>query len=492
VYVKTKNGVIAGIEMDNYRVFLGIPYAEPPVGLNRWKAPQPKLPWFPNILNATEFSLSCPQPTCERIGDQCSMSEDCLYLNVWAPTESVVSNASVPVMVFFFGGGFEEGSTRFPVFVGDWFANTSSLVVVTFNYRVGALGWLVCGSFEGNFGLQDQRLVLQWVQENIQAFGGNPSMVTAFGQSAGAASIATHMTSPKSQGLFHRAIMESNPLSMQFRSLSTSKTLGDIFAYWIGCSTDDQACFRSKTWQEVLAAQANTYYIPYTYILDELPWQPTLDDNEVIGQPLQLMAAGKVANISVVIGDVGNEMLSFIYGATSSPINSIEYDALLVTLFPLHFATILGLYPAGDDPKATLSMLLSDFFFICPNWRAVTSLAKSGMTTYWYQFMHAPLRDPENNTTYCRNKSCHGAELQYVWHITMPECSFTPEESNLSWSMHNAWAEFAISGVPSSDWLSCVSTNVTASMDFNLPQSKMVFGYRQQFCEYWSSLGYWK
>jgi len=106
--------------------------------------------------------------------------------------------------------------------------------------------------------------------------------------------------------------------------------------------------------------------------------------------------------------------------------------------------------------------------------------------------MHPPTRDPENNTTYCRNEVCHGAELQYVWYMTMPEFSFTPQERNLSWAMHNEWATFAISGVPSSDWFPVTSKGDTASMDFDLPQPKMVNGFRQQLCEYWSTLAYWK
>lgn len=203
--VQTQYGKVSGIRQGSMRKFLGIPYAAPPVGELRWKPPQPAEPWT-GVLKAHEFAPFCPQ-----VGRASSQTEDCLYLNVYTPVE----NGTYPVMVWTYGGGFVRGQSNFynPVrFVHR------GMVVVTLNYRVGALGLLALPALtreapanidSGNYSILDQRAALRWVQNNIAAFGGNPDNVTLFGESAGGLSVLMHLIAPGSKGLFNKAIVES-------------------------------------------------------------------------------------------------------------------------------------------------------------------------------------------------------------------------------------------------------------------------------------------
>jgi para-nitrobenzyl esterase len=197
----------------NYR---GIPFAQPPVGALRWAAPQPLPPW-PGVRSATSFGAICPQD-----GTTTGDAEDCLFLNVWTPQAAVARGKRRPVMVFIHGGAFLFGAGSLPLYHGAYLAASGNVVVVTLNYRLGALGFLAVPELglTGNYGIQDQRLALRWVAENIAAFGGDPGKVTIFGESSGAMSVRLHLFSiPQNRGRFRAAIMESNPLALPYPSL---------------------------------------------------------------------------------------------------------------------------------------------------------------------------------------------------------------------------------------------------------------------------------
>lgn len=195
VVVETRLGRVEGLSDGLVHSFLGIPYAEPPLGTLRFQPPRPKRPWYPTIHTAKEFAPECLQSELFASADaQRRRDEDCLYLNIWSPVPHPSHPSLLPVMIWIYGGAFIHGGSSKPEYHGQELAKRG-VVVVTFNYRVGALGFLVSlseGLF-GNYGLADQKMVFQWVQENIQAFGGDPDRVTLFGESAGAMSIGACM-----------------------------------------------------------------------------------------------------------------------------------------------------------------------------------------------------------------------------------------------------------------------------------------------------------
>src|SRR4051794_25015784 len=211
--VKTDAGAVEGAtSADGVRAFLGIPYAAPPVGALRWQAPQPVTPWTA-VKQVTAFGARCMQgPIFNDMIFRDQLSEDCLYLNVWAPPGA----AKLPVMVWIYGGGFQAGSASEPRQDGSKLA-TKGVLVVSMNYRLGGVGFLAppdltkeaSSHASGNYGLLDQIAALQWVKKNIAAFGGDPDNVTIFGESAGSLSVSVLMASPLAKGLFQKAIGES-------------------------------------------------------------------------------------------------------------------------------------------------------------------------------------------------------------------------------------------------------------------------------------------
>ena len=251
--------MIGGIDF-----FGGIPYAAPPVGSLRWSPPEPVTPWSPSKLDATQFGPDCWQlvdPVINPGTDTSQMSEDCLYLNIYTPAGAYSAAPSFsnnnlhsssnkqklkPVMIWLHGGAFQMGGARRPEYDGRQLADRGA-IVVTINYRLGALGFLVSSSdgLYGNFGLMDQRAALHWVKENIVNFGGDPDNVTLFGESAGAVMTVLHLMmenrnvhdNTRSQGdtpkasrskrLFHKAIIQSNPLGLQFRSVVVADFIGE-------------------------------------------------------------------------------------------------------------------------------------------------------------------------------------------------------------------------------------------------------------------------
>jgi para-nitrobenzyl esterase len=263
--VQLDSGPISGKVEDGVHVFLGIPYAAPPIGELRWKPPQEIASWT-QVRNSTDFGPSCPQPKQQDTG---KFSEDCLYLNVWTTAEK--PEKRLPVMVWIHGGAFNFGSASQPEYNGKNLAK-KGVVVVTINYRLGPLGFLVhpllskesAHGTSGNYGLLDQIAALKWVQKNIAAFGGNPDRVTIFGQSAGSRSVSLLMMSPLSAGLFHRAIAESGGpiigseyLNPVFNgNMANVSRMGQKLASKLGCdkAEDVLAAMRAKSTQELVEA----------------------------------------------------------------------------------------------------------------------------------------------------------------------------------------------------------------------------------------------
>ena len=295
-------------------------------------------------------------------------SEDCLNVNVYAPAD--LANSSLPVMIFFHGGGFMEGSNQGPFGLYDGAVmQKRGVVVVTANYRLHIPGFLVTSdmSARGNYGLQDQREAMRFVQRNARAFGGDPDRVTIWGESAGAMSVGLHLASPASKGLFHAAILESNPLGMNYRKAERVEVLGKSFAGALGCDLGDLACLRSKSTDELLKAM-HASEPPLDFVIANFPhfldgfleWEPVLDDPEsdaddVPGQVLAAIKSGKWNKVPMLIGTNTNEGATFIYAALGKPFSPLLYDAAMFAIFGTNGAAVLDKYRVGVAPPLNLS-----------------------------------------------------------------------------------------------------------------------------------------
>ena len=322
--VATDKGPIRGLAIDGMEVFRGIPYAAPPVGDLRWRPPQDRAPWD-GVLNATQFANHCPQnPSPYGIA---SLTEDCLYLNVFTPSKTNEGRPHLlPVMVWIHGGGLflgeSDGYDASPL-VGE------GVVVVTINYRLGTLGVLAHPALSaessyggsGNWGLMDQQAALRWVQRNIRAFGGDPENVTIFGESAGGYSVHAQLASPQAAGLFHKAIVESGAYSLTQSSLATAEAQGNAFASTVGCT--DAACLRALSVAAILQAG------PRSTVFANI-------DGFVLTQSmLSAMTSGQFNQVPTIVGSNHDEWRLFIAQAekaTGTPLSASAYPGAIAAI----------------------------------------------------------------------------------------------------------------------------------------------------------------
>ena len=505
--VTISDGQVHGIVNTTSRRFLGIPFAAPPTGSLRFAAPAAVAAWNGTVLNATEYRAGCMQH-CKLPPHKCPVrvDEDCLYLNVYTPRVAAMQ-APVPVIVFIPGGRFTEGGGSAPVYTGDYYANGTSTILVTINYRLGALGWLaVDESVTGNFGLADQRMALQWVQDNIAQFGGDPTQVTIQGQSAGATSVATHLTSPASFGLYHRAILESNPFGLALRTTEQAHDIGANFVGAIGCNGAASVvdCMRGKSVDDVMKAQKTSQiYINTKQLLDAFyPWSPIVDGTTLTGQPLDLLDSGDYNKVPMIIGHTHSEATFFIY-LVPVPVLDSETKLLLKALYPGHTDDIEALYPLPPrwtDTRPYLSDLGTDLVILCPSRTAAARVAKHQSDVWYYDYSHL-LNDTQAawgpKFEYCDDKACHGAELSVVFNSyrePIYNAKFTPDEVQLAHRMANAFAALAHHGDPTatSAPVSWPRYNATADtgINWNTPTDSSQTGYHADKCALWEQLGY--
>lgn len=452
--VVSDGGPVRGTITEDGRAFLGIPYAKPPVGALRWKAPVPAPRWK-GVLDASAFKSSCPQnPGPFGLA---STNEDCLYLNVFTPPVSTpVGQQSLPVMVWLHPGAFQVGDSagQVPSEILD-----RGVVVVTLNYRLGVLGWLAHPALtaespdatSGNYGLQDQQLALQWVQNNIAAFGGDPNNVTIFGESAGGVSVHAHMISPQSAGLFHRAIIQSGAYAMTFPTLVTAEAQGTAFASQVGCANQDLACLRAVPVATILQNQnpAPNAFVPHK-------------DGEVLPlSPTEAFASGAFNHVPVIEGSTHDEFSLFVattFFFRNPPLPpDLTYEqriAILLGVPPAVAAIIAAQYPLANYSSQfeALTALGTDASFSCNSLLAMTLLAPQ-VPTFGYEFddPNAPMGalPPVPGFSY---GAYHGSELQYLFDVrrTVPAPELDPDQLQLADAMQSYWTEFASSGNPNS------------------------------------------
>lgn len=470
--VSTASGPVRGLSRDagtflnptykptyapgDVRVFRGIPYAKPPVGPLRWRPPEPPAPWT-DVRDATAFSPNCPQPESplapsQRFGPKETQSEDCLYLNIYSPPTSRPDQPGKhPVMVWIHGGGFTIGSGSEPYYEGTNLAR-QGVVVVTFNYRLGPFGFLAHPDLSaespdrtsGNYGLLDQLLLLQWVQRNIAAFGGDPGNVTIFGESAGAAAVSRLMVMPAAEGLFHRAIAQSGGPVGRNRHVRddrpgqpSAESMGQKIAATLGAASLPE--FRAVPAEKLLAAAAPTV------TGNGNKFGPVVDGVLLPDDPDALWRAGKQHPVPFMTGSNADDGSVFIAGL---PLNSIRaYEAAIRGAYGPAADELLRHFPADNDADARRAArkLVTAVSFVHPAKLMADAHAAAGHPTFLYHFTRVP-----NTPRARRDGAFHALEIPYVFAQLTPAQTpaMSREDHDLSAAMSAAWVAFARTAAP--------------------------------------------
>jgi para-nitrobenzyl esterase len=442
-------GPIAGEAEGGVRAFLGIPFAVPPIGPLRWTHAQPIAPWS-SPLDATEFGPICPQNSL--IGGDLTGDEDCLTLNVWTPDPMP---ADAPVMVWIHGGGFTTGAGSDGLYHGRKLAS-KGVVVVTLNYRLGALGLLAhpgltaesgSDATSGNYGLTDQRRALEWVRDNISAFGGDPDKVTIFGESAGAFSVCYHLVMPDSAGLFDRAILQSGPclFDAPLSDLAAAEAQGVTVGAALGCDdATDLSCLRAKTAAEVLTAiPASSSF----FVSEGVEWQPIIDGHILPEHPKVAVSAGRFSSVPTMLGSNADEGTLFL-ALREYAYNEAEYQAWLTETFYDSAATVLAAYPASDFDSVNDAManVIGDAVFICGARATARALTSAGAPVFLYHFTH-----PFTFPLYDDLGAYHSADIPFVFQNPYITVRLNAEERVLSDAIQGYWTRFAATGDPGTD-----------------------------------------
>ncbi len=459
----TRSGRLSGARRRGVVVFRGIPYAQPPIGALRFRAPLPVKPWS-GEREAVRFGPSAPQGggaanvlVRRFIGSPGGESEDCLYLNVWTPAPDARRR---PVLVFIHGGAFLMGSGASALYDGTRLASRGDAVVVTLNYRLGALGSLALRDVlpdgelvDSNLCLRDQTAALAWVRENVAAFGGDPENVTVFGESAGAMSIGALLGAPEARPLFRRAILQSGA-AHNVSSPEHARRVAEVFLKQLGAHGRDLAALRAALVETLLRAQVATA-VELTFPLGSLPFQPFVDGDFLPRPPLAALAAGEAAGISILAGTNRDEWKLFLLGDRRA--RSMDEAALR-----RRFARLLGeaaaeraydayrLVPdahAPDAPRERWSSFQSDRIFHWPAAQLLGLQASHARDAFAYRFDWSPpfLRGPIG--------ACHGIELPFVFGTILepwlrPWLGAMPGARRISHQMQEAWLAFARTGRP--------------------------------------------
>jgi para-nitrobenzyl esterase len=446
---KVTGGELQGVVANGVASFKGVPFAAAPVGDLRWKKPQPVKAWQ-GLRVANAFGASCMQDPAMLQVQQAppAMSEDCLYLNVWTPVKS--ASERLPVMVWIYGGGFAIGTTAAQLYDGAKLAE-KGVVVVSVAYRVGAFGFLAhpelsreSGKGSGNYGVQDMIAGLEWVRDNIRAFGGDPRNVTIFGESAGGIAVSMLAASPYAKGLFHKVISESGGSFAPSRraaegglsvpSLALAEKTGSEFLGKLGATTI--AAARALPAAEIQQAQGPGLGSGF--------WP--VDDGDVLpGDQYVLYSAGRFNDTPVLIGTNSDEGALFIQGG----VTSAAFQEQIRGGYGEHADELLAVYPNATDAQALQGArdVFRDSLFAWPTWTWARLQATKGKgAAYVYYFDHRTPQRP--------NGAWHADEIQYVFRnlgagfAGNGAGAANPEEVAVSDVVSTYWTNFAKSGDP--------------------------------------------
>ncbi|KAM3677623.1 neuroligin-4, X-linked isoform X2 [Ammospiza nelsoni] len=464
--------------------YLGVPYASPPTGERRFQPPEPPSSWT-GVRNATQFAAVCPQYLDERsllndmlpvwftanldtvvtyVQDQ---NEDCLYLNIYVPTEDDIhdQNSKKPVMVYIHGGSYMEGTGN--MIDGSILASYGNVIVITINYRLGVLGFLSTGdqAAKGNYGLLDQIQALRWIEENIGSFGGDPKRVTIFGSGAGASCVSLLTLSHYSEGLFQKAIIQSGTALSSWAVNYQPAKYTRILADKVGCdmldTTDLVECLRNKNYKELIQQTIT----PATY---HIAFGPVIDGDVIPDDPQILMEQGEFLNYDIMLGVNQGEGLKFVDGIVDNEdgVSPNDFDFSVS-----NFVDNLYGYPEGKDTlretikfmytdwadkenpetrRKTLVALFTDHQWVAPAVATADLHAQYGSPTYFYAFYHHCQSEMKPSWA----DSAHGDEVPYVFGIPMIgptelfNCNFSKNDVMLSAVVMTYWTNFAKTGDP--------------------------------------------
>jgi para-nitrobenzyl esterase len=498
--VTLDDGQIESDQLDGVLRFLKVPFAKPPVGDLRWKAPVKNDAWT-GLRHEKSYPVPCPQQASQQ--GPASNNEDCLYLNVWAPSPLP---KKAPVMVWIHGGGNFAGGTgdllpgtKIAWYDGQFFARNHGVVLVSMEYRLGPIGFFAHPALAaeksplGNQGLLDQRRSLEWVKDNIAKFGGDPGNVTIFGESAGSADVCFQVASPGSRGLFHRAVSESGgctvPLSggKDDTAASIAATM-ESFAKSLGCdkAKDVLACLRGKSIEDVmnLAMQPD----PSSGMALGTPFSVVVDGpgGFLPDSPRNLFDAGDVAKVPYLLGSNNDEGTLFLLGATP-PKTEDDYEAELKNRFGAMAPKVLALYPVsnfGGDYLAALVRVVTDSGLVCGTHDTARRAAKAGLPVFMYNFNVPWALAPDVF------HASHASEISHVFgnpYTPMPDAASVA----VGTAMNAYWSEFAVSGDPNykgapATWPAFAPDADAHDERLQLdPQWKVVKDFRRDECTFW-------
>jgi len=465
--VETTAGWIEGVASDGLCAFRGIPYARPPVGALRFRAPASVEPWR-GVRAADAFGPTPPQ-NASMVGALLGLpatesSEDCLTLNVWTPA---CDGARRPVLVWIHGGGFLFGAGSQPLYDGARLARRGDAVVITINYRLGALGWLALpglgddGALGGNFGLLDQIAALEWVRDNVAAFGGDPRNVTVFGESAGGMSVGTLLGTPAARGLFQRAILQSGA-AHNVSSPEIASRVGRRFLETLGAGARDLGALREAPLAALLDAQAKTAAALFGRMAEGLPFQPVVDGTVLPKRPLDAIASGACAGVPILVGTNLDEWKLF--GLADTSLAKLDEAGLVERLARVLGATggdgtglaarAVEVYRAARsarresvEARELWFAIEGDRVFRVPAIRLAEAAAEQGSAVHKYLFGHA---SPALGGAL---GACHALEVPFVFGgLEEPAVRAFVGEGDavqaLSDAMQDAWLAFARDGRP--------------------------------------------
>jgi len=449
-----------------------------------------------------------------------------LYLNIFTPYNAT-NTSKYSVLIFIHGGNFKEGYSGGLLYNGTNFVNYTNSIIVTINYRLGALGFLFSpqAGMMGNYGFYDQKLALHWIYDNIEYFGGDRTKITLFGQSAGAISVALHMTqqSEVDSVLFQSGIMESEPFGLPMRDVTTWDLIGKTFFTNLGCDyqvyvqQDSEKlwqCLRNKTAYQIIHAQVLTEHnvaIEAGHFFDLfMPWTPTFGTDLFSTQPLFLFQQELYRDIPFIIGTVANEAVQFIYQAYPNGLNREQLYASLVLLVGADTtAQILLHYPVPDnvtDYRNYASLVATDGLFKCPTRNISAAHWSNGnlqANIFMYHFNHISSFNVKAwgaNYTECDDVVCHGSELPYVFHPNLGpiDSNYTGAENQLALVMQKYWFAMSHNLNPynggNSNGLIWQSFNLGNEMSIEFQTDDIVMqsqvDYRESKCAFWDTTGY--
>jgi para-nitrobenzyl esterase len=439
--VKTADGLLEGVRQGDVVVYRGVPFAAPPVGDLRWRPPEPVKAWS-GVRKADAFAPGCIQPPSPPPSGSGPFSEDCLYLNVWRPAEA---KGPLPVMLWFYGGGFASGSGGSDLFDASALAR-HGVMVVTFNYRLGALGFFAHPELtkesphhaSGNYGEMDAIAALRWIRRNAKVLGGDPTRVTLFGQSAGAIMISDLVASPEAKGLFSGVIGESSgsfsPVGSPvdgLKPLAAAEKLGADYAGSLGAPS-----------LEALRK------LPADKFLPAPDWaRPIIDGWVIPGNVADVFAAGRQASVPTLVGANAQEAN---FPTVMPPVTAERWRANLEGNFKAFAPRLLAAYPFTTDEEAWHARLdfLGDLSARWETWTWARLQARTGKApVYYYSFEQPePLKDA---TLRQRLGAPHASELYFVFQNERdPRFDWTPPDRALAEQMAQYWTNFAKRGDP--------------------------------------------